>query len=212
MAITYRAESYCGTALVKFIGQTSYNQLTGVLNPATLNNYVQGTLIPSAERMIDDFVGRREGTLRHFNAHGSLSWLLDGSGKTAIFFPPRYCPPIYIGNVNIDGASTGASSPTQIKMHEQYVDYDNSRFRKGHLNIEFFGTYGYIYVPKDIEYMTAQLCANVLNDVVRRRASDGAVSTDFATIATSLFGSPQVFTDEMRKRLKTYRIKWVDVG
>jgi len=212
MAIAYRTGSYCGTELVSFIGQTAYQQLTGILSPGTLNSYVAGTLIPAAERIIDDFVGRREGTLRHFNPHGSLSWFLDGSGKSTVWTLPKYSPTILVGNVKIDGASMGWVSPTNVKIYEQYLTAPNNRFTAGDLNIEVFGTYGYAVVPKDIEYMCAQLVANVLNDVVRRRASDGVVSTDFATMATSLFGSPTVFTDDMRKRLKDYRIKWLDIG
>ena len=53
MAIVYRTTSYCGTELVSFIGQTAYNQLQGILNPDTLNNNVQRTIIPAAERIID---------------------------------------------------------------------------------------------------------------------------------------------------------------
>lgn len=212
MAIHYETEAYCGTELVSFIGQVAYQQLTGILSPGTLNNYTNGTLIPAAERIIDDYVGRREGTLRHFNPHGSVSWFLDGSGKSTVWTPPKYSPTLYVGDVWINGNSMSWVSPTNVKLYEQYLTVPGATFRKGDLNVKIYGTYGYIKVPKDIEYMTAQLCANVLTDVVRRRAADGVVSADFMTMATSLFGSPTVFTDDMRKRLSDYRIKWLDIG
>ena len=204
--------AYCVSALVNLLSQVTYNQLVGFANAAALNTHIDDTLIPAAERTIDAFVGRREGTLRHFNPHGSVSWFLDGSGKSTVWTPPKYSPTILVGNVKIDTTSMGWLSPTNVKLYGQYLTAPGNRFRKGDLNIEVFGTYGYIKVPEDIEYMTAQLCANVLVDSVRRRASDGVVSTDFATSATSLFGAPTVFTDDMRKRLKTYRIKWMDIG
>jgi len=163
--------AYCGTALVNYLSQVEYDELTGFDAEADLHSFVEETLIPSAERTIDNFVGRRDGTLRHFNPHYSASILLDGNGKNTLWLPPKYCPPIDIGTVNINGVEVFARSASSdaIKLHEQYLDYDGGRFTEGKLNVELVGTYGYNAVPADVELICGQLVANVLLDARRRR-------------------------------------------
>ena len=204
--------AYCTAANVNLISQVTYEQLNGFASAAALDTFITNDLIFQAERIIDDFVGRREGTLRHFNPHGSVSWYLDGSGKSTVWTPPKYSPTLKVYNVHINGASMGWSSPANIKIYDQYLTVPGARFRKGDLNVQIYGTYGYLLIPHDIEYMATQMCANILLDMVRRRQAGGATSTDFATMTTSLFGSPAIFTDDMRMRLKSYRIKWLDIG
>ena len=107
------------------------------------------------------------------------------------------------------------SSPANIKLYGQYLTVPGARFRKGDLNIEVFGTYGYLLVPADVELICAQLCSNILLDSRRRRwASSGLTSLGAISINVSaaIFGDPHVFTDDMRARLKSYRIKWLDIG
>jgi len=194
------------------LGVIYKGELTGLLSPGTLNNFVEGTLIPEAERVLDGYVGRREGTLRHFNPHNDQTVTLDGPGKRVLFIPTQYCPWLGLGTVNINGSAVGNVS--DVKVHEQFVQYDGGVFSEGAHNIELIGSCGYALVPSDVEYITAQLTSNVLLDMVRRRVADNVVSTDFATVqaALALFGGTNVFTDDMKANLKTYRIKWVDLG
>lgn len=213
--------AYCGTELVAYLGQIAYTQLSYLTTTAMLNTFIDGTLIPQAERMIDTYVGRRDGTLRHFNPHYDSSILLDGSGKRILFIPPKYCPPIDIGTVSINGVEVFARSATSdaVKLYHQHLMYDGAIFSEGLLNVELNGTYGYNTVPSDVEYMTGRMCANVLLDMVRRYSSDDVAATapgmtDFSTMFASpaIFSSPTVFTKDMKDGLIDYKIRWMDIG
>lgn len=210
--------AYCGTELVEYYSQVAYDQLTYLLSRGTLQSFVEGTLIYHAERIVDAYVGRREGTLRHFNPHGTVLMTLDGGGKSILFMPPKYVPlisPMY--SVSIDG--TSITPVGDIKVYDQYVQMKNRYFTEGLQNVLMVGSYGYVAVPYDVESITAQLCSNVLLDMVRRYSSRDVATTspgqtNFNTMFASpaIFSSPRVFTDEMRQRLETYRVRWVDMG
>jgi len=210
------------------MSQITFQQLRTTLSLGTLNNFVNGTLIPSAERYIDSYVTRRgmfvphmEGTFRHFNPHGTPAApgtiTLDGSGKAVLFIPPRFCPPINFGTINI-GAGT-VPVVTDVKLHTQYVDYDGGVFTEGKLNVDLIGSYGYTSVPADVEMICARLCANLLLDMVRRYQAEDVTSvapghTDFTTMFASpaLFASPTIFTPDMKSQLDEYRLSWVNLG
>lgn len=213
--------SYCGTELVEYLSQVAYTQLRYLLSRGTLQSFVNGTLIPQAEAIIDNYVGRRDGTLRHFNPHGTdaspTTITLDGNAKSVLFVPPKYCPMIGFGTVNISNTAVG--DPTLIKVHTQYVDYDGGHFSEGKQNVELIGSYGYATVPNDVEFLTGRLCANVLLDMARRYSAEDVAhtapgQTDFSTMFASvaIFSSPTVFTKDMKSQLSNYRIKWVDFG
>jgi len=193
----------------------AYMQLGGVLSLGTLNDFVNGTLIPDAERTIDVHVGRRDGTLRHFNPHGTdatpITVTLDGNAKSVLFVPPRYCPLIGLGTVTVDDNEVTISN---IKVHPQFIEYDGGHFTEGKQNIQLKGSYGYASVPSEIQLMAAQLCSNTLLNVARRRLTDGIPQSGIAVLAASraLLNVPIIFTDDMREKLKSYRIKWVDLG
>ena len=211
--------AYCGTEVVNYLSQVTYNRLEGILSIGTLNAWVNGTLIPNAERTIDAYVGRRDGTLRHFNPINTATYpvTVDGNGKSVLFIPPKYCPLYDIGTVAINGTNvqSGTASTFPIKVHEQYLDYDGGHFTEGHFNVALSGTYGYAHVPEDIQLICAQIVANILLDCRRRWWFSGGVTSLgplSAQVLPALFGDASIFTDEMRRRLDTYRIKWVDIG
>ncbi len=215
--------AYCTTDHVKYQGQVAYTQLRYLTTTALLDDYINGTLIPQAEHIVDTYVGRRDGTLRHFNPHTHITTgiSLDGSGKRILFIPPKYCPPIDIGTVNINGVKVFARTATNtaIKLYHQHIMYEGGRFSEGLLNVELLGTYGYTYVPEDVEYITTQICANVLLDMVRRYSADDVAATapgmtDFSTMfgSPAIFSSPTIFTKDMKNSLLDYKIRWMDIG
>lgn len=208
---------YCGSLDVRYFSQVQYDQLTEYGDEATFNNWIHGTLIPMAEDVIDRYVGHPFGT-------PSLgTFILDGSGKSVLFFPVKWTPLIglSIGSVN------GAAIPdiTAVKVYDQYVRYDCGNFIEGKQNVVFYGSYGYLdkdrapIVPDGVKYVCAQLCANVLLDGVRRNMSPELFRSILLTRTAegergigSLWASPHVFTEELKEMLEEYRIIWTDIG
>ena len=74
-------------------------------------------------------------------------------------------------------------------------------------------------VPSDIQMITAQLCANALNDMVRRRLLPDAylklldsVGKSGASNFQMLFNAPHLFPQPMKDVCENYRITWTEMG
>jgi len=209
--------AYCGSEVVLYLSQVQDSQLSVVLSLGTLNSFIEGTLIPKAEGIIDAYVGKRDGTLRYFNPHTSTTGIdLDGTGKNVLFLPPKYSPWINLGSVTIDGSAVAAV--TDIKRHDQYLEYDGGHFNEGEQNVSLFGTYGYATVPEDVQLICAQICSNLLMDMVRRNVAPDVFMSLMQGAERggagfrTLFAQPTVFTKDMKQTLDEYRVYWVDVG
>lgn len=196
--------NYCGSALVAYFGQVAYSQI-GMGSAEELNTFVAGTLIPQASKVIDSYVGRSFGT----PTVGTLN--LDGNGKAVLFLPIENTP--FIG---LDGGSVNTNSiaVSGVKVHDQFLEWDGGVFSKGKKNVTLHGSYGYTEVPADIQLCAAQLCANILTDMVRRKVYPQA----FMAMASSggdanvLMASSAVFTKSLKELCEPYRIMWVDIG
>lgn len=202
--------TYCGSADVRYFAQVQYDQLTEFGDESTFNSWVEGTLIPKAEFIVDNYVGHSFGT----PSYGTLN--LDGSGKSTLFLPVKYCPPLGFSAGSLDSA---AINTDQLKCYDQYIRWDGGNFTEGKQNVVLYGSYGYSSLPHDIQYVTAQLCANLLLDMVRRNVAPDLFREILLTRSAegekgigSLWASPHVFTSEMKEILEKYRIEWWDVG
>jgi hypothetical protein len=203
--------AYAGTELVAYLSQVPRDEL-GFVDIATYNAFIGGTLIPEAENFIDNYCGGRDGTLRRFNYNGgSLS--LDGSGKDILLLPPMDAPWRILTSLKINNVAVSTSS---IHIHNQHLHYYQGVFSEGAQNIMVIGTYGYSSVPKTIQYLCGQLCANMLLDMKRRKRADMA-NVDANSVTTmlynpSLMNAPWIFTPDVKKALDEYRFSWIGLG
>jgi hypothetical protein len=196
--------SYCGSALVKYYSQVAYSQVS-MGSEAELNNFVVGTLIPQASKIIDNYVGHSFGT----PSVGTFTY--DGSGKTVLFLPLENTP--FIG-LTAGSVSNAGLTVANVKVHDQYLELDGGAFTKGKKNVTIFGSYGYVTLPNDIQFVCAQLAANVLVDMVRRKVYPDAflAMAGSGGDAQALMASPTTFTKALKEQLDGYRVLWIDVG
>lgn len=208
--------TYCGTEIVKYISQVKYDQLAYFkdLTEADYDGWLEGTLIPSAERFIDGYVNHSFGT----PSFGTLN--LDGSGKRTLWMPPPHAPMIGISGGSIDSVGLILSD---LAIYDQYIRY-SSNFPHGRQNVVLFGSWGYLdkdrepIVPADISNVCAQLCSNMILDMVRRNMAPDLFQAIMAGGDTAgagirtLWAQPAILTAPLKDLLDDYRILWVDVG
>lgn len=207
---------YCGTLDVYYYSQTAYTQLTNYADQPTFNNWLANTLIPAAEKTVDGYCNRSFGT----PSYGTF--VLDGNGKGWLPFPPKWTPLIGISSGSVSGV--GISSG-EIYVYDTYIRRDGSSFPDSKQNVVLYGSYGFLdyqrtpIVPVDITMVTATLCANWINDMVRRNVAPeifrNLVFRQYQQNTeelTSLFVLPMNFSQDLRNRLDPYRISWIDIG
>lgn len=207
---------YAGSLDVRYYCQTQWDQLTEFVDVATFNNWIVGTLIPQAESLIDRYVGHPFGT-------PSLgTFVLDGDGRSTLFFPAKWTPLIGLGAGSVNGVGIAIGD---VKVYDQYVRWDGGSFTSGKQNVVFYGSYGYLdknrtpIVPDSVKYVCAQLCSNVILDMVRRNMSPDLFRSILLSRTSegekgigALWAAPTIFHDELKTMLDDYRIHWVDLG
>ena len=215
---------YCGTLDVYYVGgHIKYKQL-GFGTITTFNNWLDGTLIPKAQDFVDNYVGhdfRNHGTVGT-GTLGCGTIVLDGNGKEALpisrvglvdGYPPILMPvPLYrLESVTIDSGSDIVSS---CQCYDKFVTYKNNVFCIGRQNVEIVANYGYRAVPHDIQYVTAQLCVNVLREAIRSRMVGDLITTimEGSGAIGAIMRSPKVLTDNEKSILERYRYREIEVG
>jgi len=197
---------YCGTEEVRYMAQVVYDQI-GFSGDSVFNEWMGSYLIPAASRFIDTYCHHSFGSYL-----GTV--LLDGSGKQVLWFPPKWCPIISVVKGTLD---TSAITVANLKVHDQYLDWDGGIFTKGKHNVQIELKYGYNSVPDDIRFVATQLAANVLLDMVRRQVTPDV----FMKLmqgggegggVRSLFFAPEILPKTAKSVLENYRIHWVDLG
>lgn len=180
-----------------------------------LNTWIEDFVIPEAEKVVDGYCNHAFGT----PSYGTFN--LDGSGKQTLFFPPKWTPLIGVSAGSVDGTGISVTS-ADLHIYNEMVRRESSNFPEGKLNVVFYGSYGYLdkdrgaIIPRDVEYVTAQLSANVLLDLVRRnKAPDffadflaGGGGGDIGAI----FAMPTLFSKNLKVMLDPYHVNWVEVG
>ena len=208
--------NYCGSLDVYYLSQVAFTQLVNYTDVASFNNWLAGTLIPAAEKTVDGYCNRSFGTpsLGTFN--------LDGNGTSWLPFPPKFTPLIGFGGGSVNGVGITIGD---IKVYDTYIRREGSGFPSGKQNVVLYGSYGFLdknrvaVVPSDIRVITATLCANVINDMVRRNIAPeifrNLVFRQYQQNTeelTSLFVLPMLFSQDLRNRLDPYRVNWTDIG
>jgi hypothetical protein len=208
--------TYCGTLEVYYMSQVAYEQLTNYVDEAAFNNWLLGTLIPSAEKTVDGYCNRSFGT----PSYGTFS--MDGNGSSWLPFPPKHTPLIGFsaGSVNGSGITIG-----DVKVYDTYIRREGSGFPDGKQNVVLYGSYGFLdhqrvpVVPADVRVVTATMCANVIADMVRRNIAPeifrNLVFRQYQQNTeelTSLFVLPMLFSQDLKNRLDPYRVSWIDIG
>lgn len=162
-------------------------------------------MIPAAMKRIDAYCNH------NFQSNsGTLN--LDGNNKDVLIIPPPYVPVISVSSVTVDNTVATASD---IKTYDTHIAYDNSSFRKDYQNVQVVLNYGYTEVPADLEYACAQLVANALIDLVRRKILPQMVAQVMQAEggnASLLFASPYVFTADIKEILNKYRYSSMGVA
>jgi len=164
-------------------------------------------LIPAASRFIDTYCHHSFGSYL-----GTV--LLDGSGKQVLWFPPKWSPILRVikGTLN-----TTALTVADLKVHDQYLDWDGGIFTKGKQNIQMEIGYGYNNVPDDITFVATQLAANVLLDMVRRQVTPDVFMQLMqgggeGAGLRALFSAPSILPKTAKEVLEHYQFHWVDLG
>lgn len=207
---------YCGTLDVYYLSQVAYTQLTNFVSQAVFNGWLGSYLIPAAEKTVDGYCNRSFGT----PSYGTFN--LDGKGKNWLPFPPKWTPLIGISAGSVGGVGVSTS---ELIVYDTYIKRDGSSFPEGKQNVVLYGSYGFLnyqrtpIVPADITIVTAQLCANWINDMVRRNVAPeifrNLVFRQYQQNTeelTSLFVLPMSFSQDLKNRLDPYRVSWIDIG
>ena len=206
---------YCGTADVNYLGGFIKYQQLGFPLEATFSAWMEGTLIPKAMDVMDNYTGRNwklnSGTIE-----------LDGNGKEAlplsraghIYGLPGSLLPVpllSVTSVKIDG---GANIATSTKFYDSYIAYECGNFCKGRQNIEIVGTWGNSAVPHDIQAVTAQICVNFMTEAIRMRMLPDIMTTvmEGSGNISALMRAPKVLTVSEKEVLDRYRFREIEAG
>jgi hypothetical protein len=181
----------------------------GFESESDYESFIANQLIPAAQQIIDNFVGH------NFQLNTNVVLKLDGRGKRILMIPPPYLPIISVSSVQIDGVEIVSG----IKVFETYLASDTRYFTENqarHQNVQVTLTHGYAAVPQDVSFVAAQLVANMISDMVRRRLMPDTISKAMQTNAeTVIIGgmgkSASVFTAELKAMLNNYTYTRMDV-
>ena len=194
--------AYIGTAIVEIAAQIKYQQL--FTSQSEYDGFVAGTLEPQARKVIDNYANHGFGSY-------SGTWKLDGNGKDFLPMPPKYCPLISVSSVTVDGTAV----TSDIKTYDNYVVYDGGTFTDDYQNVTVIASYGYTSVPKDIEYVAGQLCANALREMIRSKMLPDLIVPSLEADGAGLSGimmNPRIFTKELKEMLDKYVVNQTDMG
>lgn len=205
--------SYTTAEIVRFYAQVNYKQLE-FENETDYDSFINDVLLPHSKRMIDEYC------YHNFNSNaGTL--LYDGNGKEVLYLASKSglvngvpaelmpVPILTVTAISIDG--TPISTLTDVKLYEKYLAYDCGKFDKGRQNIEIVGTWGYNSVPDDIAQANAELCGNLLADMVRRKRMPDVLTPilEAGGDISPLFRHPNVMSKNLKQTLKKYKFKQI---
>ena len=131
---------YCGTLDIYVLGGDIQYQQLRQISAAVFNAWMDGTLIPKAQDMIDNYCGRN-----FKNNSGTID--LDGNGKEVLSLTragkinslPGSLMPVPLLSVTSVTVDSGANIATSIKWYDAYIAYDGCHFCKGRQNVGIIG-------------------------------------------------------------------------
>jgi len=215
------AVRYCSTFDVSVFGQVEFQQL-GFASLADYNNWIHGTLIYKAMDFIDNYCrhnfqdntgtiyvdGRNRETV-HVTSSGVVTRWPDAYPEFPIGLMP--IPLMRVASISIDGV---AQTLSNFRTYNTHVAYRwGGAFNEGRQNVIIAARFGHGTVPHDIQYVTAQLCSNMLADMVRRRMIVDLVTPimEGGGDVGILFRSPKVLTENEKSILNKYRYHAMEI-
>jgi hypothetical protein len=127
-----------------------------------------------------------------------------------------YAPVLSVSSVSVNVAGYGAAkSWSAVSANDQYLYPKqgllylyNLSYSVEEQNVKVTYVAGYTTTPTDIQFVTEQLCANVLHDSLQRKVSPVVRVNDWAVRIIH----PDVFTRELKAMLQRYRQRHVSIG
>lgn len=206
---------------VKLFCQINFEQLD-FANDVAYEAWIEGTLIYKAMDMVDGYVrhnfqdnlgtiyvdGRSRETV-HLTSAGVVTRWPDGYPE----FPIGLMP-VPLREVTALSINAVAQSLTNFRTYNTHVAYRyGGAFNEGRQNVIITARFGYGTVPHDIQYVTAQLCAHVLADMVRMRKMPDLVTPvlEGGGNLNMLFRSPSVITKNEKEIMNKYRFHAAEI-
>lgn len=214
-------ELYCSVSDVKLFCQINFEQLD-FANDVAYEAWIEGTLIYKAMDMVDGYVrhnfqdnlgtiyvdGRSRETV-HLTSAGVVTRWPDGYPE----FPIGLMP-VPLREVTALSINAVVQSLTNFRTYNTHVAYRyGGAFNEGRQNVIITARFGYGTVPHDIQYVTAQLCAHVLADMVRMRKMPDLVTPvlEGGGNLNMLFRSPSVITKNEKEIMNKYRFHAAEI-
>jgi len=205
---------YCSTLDVNMLSQINFEQLD-FANLGAYGDWIGGTLIPKCMDFVDNYCrhnfqdqvgtiyvdGRNRETV-HLTSAGVVTTWPDTYPEFPIGLLP--VPLMRVTAISIDGV---AQTLSNFFTYNTHIAYENCVFAEGRQNVVITARFGYGTIPHDIQYVTAQLCAHVLADMVRMRKMPDLITPvlEGGGNLNMLFRSPKVLTSNEKEILNKYR-------
>lgn len=183
-------------ALIKW-DSLNYPDQPGVpfADEAALDAWLSGTVIPEAEKIINDHCLRLD-----FATHENETELVSGDGfRDFILLSKR--PVTAVSKVELKGNGSWVQQSTS----DYYVTGDRIQFRvvlvKGFQNIRVTYNWGFAAVPGDVSYCAAETVARFLQKRVAYKMGPLVRVGDYRVELSN----PDVFTADLKEALEHYR-------
>lgn len=205
---------YCSTLDVNMLSQINFEQLD-FENLGVYGDWIHGTLIPKCMDFVDNYCrhnfqdnvgtiyvdGRNRETV-HLTSAGVVTKWPDVYPEFPIGLLP--VPLMRVTSISIDGV---AQTLSNFFTYNTHIAYEDCVFCEGRQNVVIVARFGYGTIPHDIQYVTAQLCAHVIADMVRMRKMPDLITPvlEGGGNLNMLFRSPKVLTSNEKEILNKYR-------
>jgi len=206
--------NYASAEEVRFFAQVKHPQV-GFENEADYDSFLNDILIPKAMDLVDNYCrhnfqdnvgtiyvdGRSRETV-HVTSAGVVTQWPDGYPEFPIGLLP--VPLMEVTAITID---TVAQALTDFRTYNTHVAHVCGVFCEGRQNVVITARFGYGTIPHDIQYVTAQLCSNLLADMIRRKMLPELITPilEGGGNLNLLFRSPKVMTENEKSILNKYR-------
>jgi len=206
-AVVVGETAYCSASDVAAFSQIKYTQLE-YTDETTYLAALTTLFIPLAQKIVDSYCGHN-----YQNNTGTIT--VDGNSHNVLMIHPPYVPILSAGTVLLGGVNVTSN----ITAYDTYLAYKGGVFTEdssNRRNVSVTLNYGYTAVPSDIRYATAQVTANMLADMVRRKMMPDTVaramqSNSDTVIVSGMTKNTLVLTSELCNLLECYRYSSMDV-
>ena len=213
--------NYASAEEVRYFAQIKHEQI-GFENESDYDSFLNDTLIPKAMDLVDRYCrhnfqdnigtiyvdGRSRETV-HLTSAGVVTRWPDAYPEFPIGLMP--VPLMEVTAISIDGV---AQNLAEFRTYNTHVAHRyGGVFCEGRQNVMIVARFGHGTVPHDIQYVTAQLCSNLIADMVRRKMLPDLVTPilEGGGNLNLLFRSPHVLTENEKSILNKYRFHAMEI-